>query len=122
MEQIQIKETLEQAGVDYDKGLERFMGNSALYHKFLGKFLKDGSYGEFVASLAMEDMAMAEKSVHTLKGTAGNLSLMKLFRAADDTVQAIRTNQSVEAIQKLADTVGEIYKETCEAIRKSISV
>lgn len=122
MEQIQIKEMLEQAGVDYDKGLERFMGNVALYHKFLGKFLNDGSYEEFVASLASKDMALAEKSVHTLKGTAGNLSLMKLFRAADDTVQAIRTNQPVEEIQKLADMVGDIYQETCEAIRKSISV
>ena len=63
---------------------------------------------------------MAEKSVHTLKGTAGNLSLMKLFQAADDTVQAIRTAQDREEIQKLADSVGEIYRETCDAIRKSV--
>ncbi|MCR5438346.1 MAG: histidine kinase [Selenomonas sp.] len=120
MEQLQIKATLEQAGVDYDKGLERFMGNVALYHKFLLKFLNDGSYEEFVTSLSVPDMAMAEKSVHTLKGTAGNLSLMKLFRAADDTVQAIRTTQDHEAIQKLADSVGVIYRETCDAIRKSV--
>ncbi|SDG73315.1 hypothetical protein SAMN05216584_11081 [Selenomonas sp. WCT3] len=120
MEQLQIKATLEQAGVDYDKGLERFMGNVALYHKFLLKFLNDGSYEEFVTSLSVPDMAMAEKSVHTLKGTAGNLSLMKLFRAADDTVQAIRTTQDHEEIQKLADSVGVIYRKTCDAIRKSV--
>lgn len=120
MEQLQIKATLEQAGVDYDKGLERFMGNVALYHKFLSKFLNDGSYEEFVTSLSVQDMAMAEKSVHTLKGTAGNLSLMKLFRAADDTVQAIRTAQDREEIKQLADSVGAIYRETCDAIRKSV--
>ncbi|WP_255448837.1 MULTISPECIES: histidine kinase [Selenomonas] len=120
MEQLQIKAMLEQVGVDYDKGLERFMGNVALYHKFLLKFLNDGSYEEFVTSLSVQDMAMAEKSVHTLKGTAGNLSLMKLFQAADDTVQAIRTAQDREEIQKLADSVGEIYRETCDAIRKSV--
>ena len=120
MEQLQIKAMLEQAGVDYDKGLERFMGNVALYHKFLLKFLKDGSYEEFVTSLSVQDMAMAEKSVHTLKGTAGNLSLMKLFRAADDTVQAIRTTQDSAEIQKLAELVGAIYRETCDAIRKSV--
>ena len=39
MEQLEIKQTLGDVGVDYDKGLERFMGNVALYHKFLVKFL-----------------------------------------------------------------------------------
>ena len=63
MEQMQIKATLEQAGVDYDKGLERFMGNVALYHKFLLKFLVDGSYADFVKELAAGDLVLAEKSV-----------------------------------------------------------
>ena len=90
MDQLAIKQRLEQAGAEYDKGLERFKGNTELYHKFLRKFLADGSYVEFEQALAARDMAAAEKSVHTLKGTAGNLSLMALFHAADDTVQAIR--------------------------------
>jgi HPt (histidine-containing phosphotransfer) domain-containing protein len=120
MEQMQIKATLEQAGVDYDKGLERFMGNVALYHKFLLKFLVDGSYADFVKELAAGDLVLAEKSVHTLKGTSGNLSLMRLFEAADATVQAIRTGQGSEEIKELAEKVGESYEETCQAIRLSI--
>ena len=106
MEQMQIKATLGQAGVDYDKGLERFMGNVALYHKFLLKFLVDGSYADFVKELAVGDLVLAEKSVHTLKGTSGNLSLMRLFEAADATVQAIRTGQGSEEIKELAEKVG----------------
>ncbi|SFT82712.1 HPt (histidine-containing phosphotransfer) domain-containing protein [Selenomonas sp. GACV-9] len=120
MEQVQIKAALEQVGVDYDKGLERFMGNVALYHKFLVKFLADGSYKAFVNELATEDLGAAEKSVHTLKGTAGNLSLMRLFAAADETVQAIRTGKSLDEIRKLAEQVGECYDEACQAIRLSI--
>ena len=120
MEQMQIKATLEQAGVDYDKGLERFMGNVALYHKFLLKFLADGSYAAFRDELAAEDMGAAEKSVHTLKGTSGNLSLMRLFAVADETVLAIRTGKSLADIQELADRVGACYDETCQAIRQSI--
>ncbi len=120
MEQMQIKATLGQAGVDYDKGLERFMGNVALYHKFLLKFLVDGSYADFVQELAAGDLALAERSVHTLKGTSGNLSLMRLFEAADAAVQAIRTGQSSEEIGRLAKEVGMCYEETCQAIRQSI--
>ena len=93
MEQLEIKRRLEQAGTEYDKGLERFMGNVALYHKFLLKFLADHSYEEFLQALDDGNLPVAEKSVHTLKGTAGNLSLMALFHAADDTVQAIRAGK-----------------------------
>ena len=121
MDQLAIKQRLEQAGVEYDKGLERFMGNTELYHKFLRKFLADGSYVEFEQALAARDMAAAEKSVHTLKGTAGNLSLMALFHAADDTVQAIRAGKQGEELQPFAQTVRKNYDTACEAIRDALS-
>ena len=121
MDQLVIKQRLEQVGVEYDKGLERFMGNTELYHKFLRKFLSDGSYVEFEQALAAGDMAAAEKSVHTLKGTAGNLSLMTLFQAADDAVQAIRAGkQGGPELQLLAKSVEEEYSTSCTAIRDAL--
>ncbi len=120
MDQLEIKQILTDVGVDYNKGLERFVGNVALYHKFLAKFLDDTSYGEFVQALAAGDLEKAEKSIHTLKGTAGNLSLMNLFKAADKTVQAIRAHKSQEEIELLAQNVKQVYEENCQAIRQTV--
>jgi len=120
MDQLEIKQILCDVGVDYNKGLERFMGNVALYHKFLAKFLADGSYNDFIQAFAAGDMEQAGKSVHTLKGTAGNLSLMSLFKAADNTVQAIKKHQSREEVEPLAKEVQRVYEENCTAIRKTV--
>ena len=63
------EETCRAAGIDYAKGLERFMGNEALYLEFLSKFLYDGSFQEFWAGTEMGDISMAEKAIDTLKGS-----------------------------------------------------
>ena len=120
MEQLEIKQTLCNVGVDYSKGLERFMGNVALYHKFLVKFLDDGSYADFVQAFADGDIEKAGKCVHTLKGTSGNLSLMGLFNAADNMVQAIRAGKSRDELAQLAEEVQQVYEKNCEAIRQTV--
>lgn len=120
MDQLDIKQILTDAGADYDKGLERFMGNVALYHKFLLKFLDDGSFAQFKQSIGENDMEKAGKHVHTLKGTAGNLSLMRLFKAADDMVKAIRSGKTVDEVEPLVQQVEKVYTETCGAIKKTI--
>ena len=120
MDQLEIKQTLGDVGVDYDKGLERFMGNVALYHKFLVKFLDDSSYADFTQSFADGDIEKAGKCVHTLKGTAGNLSLMGLFKSADKMVQALRAGKSREELTALAADVKEVYEKNCEAIRQTV--
>ena len=113
------KALYEAAGIDYDKGLERFMHNVDLYKKFLQKFLYDGSFEEFCAGVNMHDLAMAEKSVHTLKGTAGNLSMMRLFNAADATVQAIRQGKTEEELKPLVQAVKEAYQAACDVVVKT---
>ena len=61
------EETCRAAGIDYAKGLERFMGNEALYLEFLSKFLYDGSFQEFWAGVEMGDISMAEKAIDLTK-------------------------------------------------------
>ena len=108
------------AGIDYDKGLELFMGNAELYREFLMKFLYDGSFEEFCAGAAMGDLAMAEKAVHTLKGTAGNLSMTRLFTAADATVNAIHDGKKDADLQPFVDEVNEAYQVACDAVRSQL--
>ncbi len=118
MEEAKLKAILEDAGINYVKGLDRFMGNQALYEKFLVKFLYDGSHEEFNMALSAGDMAMAEKAAHTLKGTAGNLSMEILYQDADAAVKAIRAKADTQEIMELAKKVDGSYERVCAAARK----
>ncbi len=109
---------LEECGVDYKSGLERFMGNEALYEKFLLKFLSDPSYQSLVENMEEGNMKQAERAVHTMKGTAGNLSLEPLFHASDAMVKAIRTNAKPEKVQAMYREVKEIYHDICNVLKE----
>jgi len=114
-----LQDELKAAGIEYTTGLERFMGNQGLYHKFLAKFIhEDKSYNLFCAALAAADLEESEKTVHTLKGTAGNLGLMTLYHKADAVVQAIRAKQDLATIQKLSEAVTTSYHATCDVLGK----
>lgn len=106
--------------IDYEQGLARFLGNDSLYRRFLKKFLADGSEAAFQEALKAGELEKAEKDVHTLKGTAGNLSLIRLFHAADAAVQALREGQSGESVAELAAAVAEEKREACRKIQESL--
>ena len=112
-----MESSYEAAGIEYTKGLDRFMGNAGLYQKFLTKFLYDGSFEEFCEGYEVGDLVMAEKAVHTLKGTAGNLSMMRLFQATDQTVKAIRAGKTKEEIKPFVKQVRIAYEQACDVIR-----
>ena len=114
----EIREALEAAGVSYEIGLERFMGNEALYEDFLIKFLTDSSYKNFIESMKRGDMEQAERSVHTLKGTAGNLSLDPLFSSADAVVKAIRSNAPDDRLQELCKILDDEYNAMCNLLMR----
>ena len=106
------------AGIDYAKGLERFIGNEALYREFLLKFLYDSSLQEFWSGIEMGDLSMAEKSIDTFKGTAANLSMVKLSALADDIGKELRAGKDVEEIRPLIYEVRELHQKVCDAIRE----
>ena len=77
----------------------------------------DESFEEFCQGLKAGDLIMAEKAVHTLKGTAGNLSMMTLYQLADQTVKAIRAGQKAEELRPLVKDLRDAYEKVCDAIR-----
>lgn len=80
-----IPETL--PGIDVYMALERLNGNGRLYLSLLLEFLRDYAQSgqqirSFLMSNSEEDTALAKKLIHTVKGTAGNISAIRLFDAA----------------------------------------
>ena len=68
----------------------------------------------------MNDMAMAEKALYTLRGTIGNLSLERLLKAVDEAVAAIHEKNDEIKIQKAIDEVNVAYQMACDAISSQL--
>lgn len=107
--------------INYTKGLERFMQKEEMYQTFLKQFLYDGSFEEFCAGVAMGDMGMADQALQTLRGTAGNLSLERLYHATDKAAKAIRTGRGEDELQGMLDDVNEAYIAACSAAKAHVS-
>lgn len=72
-------DTLKASGIDYEDGLERFSGNSALYEKYLDKLLTNRTYEETREAACKGDIQLAFESAHKLKAFIGNLSINHFY-------------------------------------------
>ena len=84
---------LDAAGADVDGALNRFMGKTSLYKKFMKKFLEDRSYPDMLESLAGHDPEEAFRQAHTLKGVAGNLGINNLLAVLVPMVEVLRAGK-----------------------------
>ena len=87
-----------QIGVDIEGGLERFMGNEALFWKCLCRFPADTSFQNLESALVAQDLQAAFMAAHTLKGLSGNLALNAVFQASLPVVEALRCGNLDQAI------------------------
>ena len=117
-EELMNVDILKSAGIDYDSGVERFSGLDAVYQKFLRMFPDDPSYNNTIDAIKKEDYEGAFTSAHTLKGTAGNLSLSELYKTCSLLVEDLRVKKTDNLTTHL-DAMTESYKKTTEAIKKA---
>ena len=111
-----LKTTLKENGVNLTVGLERFLGNEALFEKFLRKFLLDSSFKEKSQSMEIGDTSEAFKAAHTLKGVAGNLSIDGVYHSVIPVMEALRLGNLTEA-QKLFPILEEKYKSVIHILK-----
>lgn len=109
---------LKKAGINYEEGLGRFMGNNALYEKFIKKFPADENY-----SLACEDMKSGDMKAllahtHAMKGTTGNLSMNTLYGSCCNIVDAIRAEQ-FDKCPEIFEEITANYNTVLEAIKEA---
>ena len=92
-------EELEALGVDVEEGLDRVMGDADLYKMMLGIFVDTVHedplrMADFSGENGFEQL---EHQVHTLKGTAGNLSISRLFEGYTEALGHLRNGKHAEA-------------------------
>jgi HPt (histidine-containing phosphotransfer) domain-containing protein len=103
---------LQRAGVDTEGALRRFSGNSALYERFLKKFLEDGTFSKITKAFEEESREDALMATHTLKGVTANLGMDKLFNISSSMVDCIRADRFEDAAGAYPQ-LKEAYEEIC---------
>ena len=109
------KELLASAGIDYDEGVRRFMGNALLFEKMLCKFLTDQSFSEAQKSFESCEWQSFMRNVHTLKGLSGNLSINVIYHTASQIVSLLRADD-IEGAKALFPSLEEEYGAVSKAI------
>ena len=106
---------LSEAGIDYNKGVERFMDNSAVYERLLKNFPKENKYEEAFSLYEKKDFDGMFRCLHTMKSTAGTLDLTSLFEVTCELVEILRAKQYNE-VPPYLETVTEYYHKAVAAI------
>ncbi|MBF0126836.1 MAG: response regulator [Magnetococcales bacterium] len=85
-------------GLDIPSGMERVMGNMELYRELVLDFLKDHGNDVEKIQKAMDSnhQDVAVRLVHSIKGTAGNISALPVQAAAKALENALRHNAPPE--------------------------
>ncbi len=103
---MEFMDELEKLGVDVKEGMDRVMGDESLYRMMLGMFADavkttPVSVEDFDAG----DLTELTGRIHTLKGTAGNLSILPLFTRYTEMLGLLRGGQSGEAKEVFEKTL-----------------
>lgn len=88
---------LEKLGANTDDALRRFMNNSSLYERMLGKLPKNVRELEVIPYFESQDYQKALENAHTLKGVMGNLSITPLYQGYTEVVTLLRANDTQKA-------------------------
>lgn len=110
---MSLLEELNGMGVNVDEGVERLMGNSALYEKMLGSFAEMMRSAFVQPDFDISDYTEIIEKAHALKGAAGNLSITPVYEAYSEIVSLLRSNQPEQAkfvLEKIQPVQDEIIK------------
>lgn len=99
-------------GGNYDDVLARF-GKEERVVRFLGLFLRDGSFSDLQKAVAENDSAAAFAAAHTLKGVALNMGLCALADSASRLTEQLRGGGDMDSA---------LYRAVCEDYRAAVHI
>ena len=114
-----FRQQLEENCADVEATLKRFMGNDAIYQKFLGKFPADPNYANLGTNIEAGAFEEAYKCAHALKGVVGNLGLTPIFEKVSALVEELR-NKAADEVD--AARANELWQEIKTVYEKFIVI
>lgn len=111
------KAKLEEAGIDVEEALGRFMNNEGLLMKFLLRFPQDQNFSKLSSAMEAEDTEAGYTAAHTLKGVVGNLSMTELFPLVTQVSDALRAGDLAAAREKMPE-LETAYQKVVSALQE----
>ncbi len=111
-----LLEELKSLGVNVEEGLKRLNGNEKLYTRLFGSFLK--TINANMVSVDFDCTETTEK-VHTMKGTAGNLSVTPLYEGYSEILALLRSGQPEQA-KPIMEKILPIQEEIIKCIERNL--
>ncbi len=106
------------SGIDVEAGLKKLSNNQTLYKQLLMDFAnKYSSYtGQIREAFCAGDADLTDRLCHTLKGVAGNLSIIRVYESAKRLEEAL-TRQSVPDIHQILTELEHELQRVVLALR-----
>ncbi len=89
-------EALKKFGADTETGLQRCVGNEALYLRLAGSVADEGSFEKLKAAIDRGDRDTAFEAAHALKGFLGNLSITPLYDKACEISDLLKEGKDAD--------------------------
>lgn len=112
---------LRRAGIDYEAGVARFLGDKELYEEVLGAFLSETSLEEARTAFEGGDETRLLAVAHEVKGSSGNADMAILYEASCSLVALLRDESSGDGDLRAAFTRFEAaYLLAREGVREAL--
>jgi len=102
--------------IEVESAKERFMGNNALFLKFLYEFPNRSLFGDLDNAIKAGDANTAFEVAHTMKGIAANLSLKAIAQPLHEVVEVLRKRELPSDEQW--EALSQAYQRTVEDIAR----
>ena len=109
----QLKEKMQNYGIDIEETMERFVDDEDLYIECLHEYIDNPDFEKLGEAIRGQDYAKAFDRAHTLKGVAGNMGLTTLFNVLCSIVEPLR----VHDYTNLDEEYSEVLKERDRVIQ-----
>lgn len=108
-------------GIDIKTGLRRTGGNRALYSELLKDFVTDHGNDHQVISQALleNNIEIALRTAHTLKGVAGGIGAQALYESAQKMETAVKEDQT-QLLEPLMEKMTRDLRKVVKDLKKKI--
>lgn len=109
------RDILTKSGVEYDEGIEKFLGEKELYDELLVNFLTDNTFDEAKSCVEREDYEGVLRTIHAMKSVTGTLCMNKLYRKCCQVVDSVRAKDFARVKPAFDEAYG-MYETIFKAI------